>query len=213
MFRPAVPDDAPAIAALANAAYRMPPGPNGWTSEAELIAGQRTDAAMLTAQLATPGVTIVVATIPAGTPPDGTAWRTDARSATAVHDGTAIACVQLAPTHDPAVAEIGLFAVHPDHQGTGVGAAILTRAEDLAHSAGYQRVRLYVIDIRSELLAWYHRRGYTPTGEVQAFPYEDERFGVPRRDDLQFAVLERELPPHEPGGRTPGTRRTGPDRR
>lgn len=199
-FRPATPDDAASVAALANAAYRLPPGPRGWTSEAELIAGQRTDATMLVDQLATPGVTILVATLPASA---------------ATPDVELVACVQLSPSGDPGVGEIGLFAVHPDHQGTGVGGATLTQAEDLARRSGYQRVRLLVIESRSELVGWYHRRGYAPTGAVQAFPYGDERFGTPRRQGLRFRVLERHLTTgetndaSEPGGQAGDTGGTG----
>ncbi len=38
-----------------------------------------------------------------------------------------------------------------------------------------------------------HGRGYLPTGETRPFPYGDERFGIPRRDDLVFVVLEKRL--------------------
>ena len=44
---------------------------------------------------------------------------------------------------------------------------------------------------RAELIAFYERRGYRRTGEYQPFPYGDERFGIPRRDDLRFEVLRK----------------------
>ena len=44
---------------------------------------------------------------------------------------------------------------------------------------------------RDELIAWYERRGYRRTGVVKPFPYGDTRFGIPRRDDLRFEVLEK----------------------
>ena len=50
-----------------------------------------------------------------------------------------------------------------------------------------------VVQLRAELIAWYERRGYRPTGETRPFPYGDERFGTPRRDDLQFVVLHKRL--------------------
>ena len=43
------------------------------------------------------------------------------------------------------------------------------------------------------LLAWYERRGYALTGERRPFPSRDPRFGRPRRDDLEFVVLEKRL--------------------
>jgi hypothetical protein len=52
---------------------------------------------------------------------------------------------------------------------------------------------LDVIDIRTELIAWYRRRGYVPTGATKPFPYGDRRFGIPRRDDLRFTTLSKRL--------------------
>jgi hypothetical protein len=55
-------------------------------------------------------------------------------------------------------------------------------------------VRMTVIAQRAELIAWYARKGFSPTGEIAPFPYGDPRFGLPRRDDLYFVVLEKPLP-------------------
>ena len=56
-----------------------------------------------------------------------------------------------------------------------------------------------VIEQRSELLAWYARRGYRSTGEKEPFPYGNPRFGLPKREDLRFLVLEKELAPSHRG--------------
>ncbi len=48
-----------------------------------------------------------------------------------------------------------------------------------------------VINVRETLIAWYLRRGYAKTGATEAFPYGDDRFGKPLRDDLCFVVLEK----------------------
>ena len=50
-----------------------------------------------------------------------------------------------------------------------------------------------VIWLRTTLIAWYERRGYVLTGETKPFPYGDDRWGVPQRDDLYFVVLEKRL--------------------
>lgn len=50
-----------------------------------------------------------------------------------------------------------------------------------------------VIRQRSELIAFYARRGYVPSGATAPFPYGDARAGIPRRDDLEFIVLEKVL--------------------
>jgi hypothetical protein len=50
-----------------------------------------------------------------------------------------------------------------------------------------------VVNVRKAPIAWYLRRGYHETGETNPFPYGDDRFGTPQRDDLSFVVLEKDL--------------------
>jgi hypothetical protein len=52
---------------------------------------------------------------------------------------------------------------------------------------------MHVVNVRDALIAWYLRRGYRKTGETEPFPYSDDRFGAPLRDDLSFLVPEKEL--------------------
>lgn len=66
---------------------------------------------------------------------------------------------------------------------------LLAAAERWARERGAARVRMTVVNVRDTLIAWYLRRGYAPTGETAPFPYGDERFGTPLRDDLAFVVL------------------------
>jgi hypothetical protein len=54
-------------------------------------------------------------------------------------------------------------------------------------------MEMTVIRQREDVLAWYRRRGFVPTGQKKAFPYGDERAGIPKRDDLEFVVLSRRL--------------------
>ncbi len=54
-------------------------------------------------------------------------------------------------------------------------------------------MEMTVISQRAELIAFYERRGYELTGETRPFPATDPRFGVPRRSDLAFIVMERAL--------------------
>ena len=57
---------------------------------------------------------------------------------------------------------------------------------------GGKRIRTHVVTIRDALIAWYVRRGPHKTGETEPFPYRDDRFGAPLRDDLSFLVLEKD---------------------
>jgi hypothetical protein len=54
-------------------------------------------------------------------------------------------------------------------------------------------MRMSVTNVREALIGWYIRRGYGRTGEIEPFPYGDDRFGTPLRDDLAFVVLEKPL--------------------
>lgn len=174
-LRPATPDELPAIAALVNEAYRGEGGARGWTSEVDYIDGPRTSVEALRRDLAQPGAVLLV--------PDGGAPPPDA-------------CVLLEPGAggDGATWYLGLLTVRPGLQAVGLGGAMLAAAETWAAARGARRIRMTVVNVRESLIAWYVSRGYARTGETQPFPYDDARFGVPRRPDLAFIVLGRTLP-------------------
>ena len=50
-----------------------------------------------------------------------------------------------------------------------------------------------VIRQRTELIAWYERRGYVLRGETRPFPLDDERFGLPQTRELEFVVMDKAL--------------------
>ncbi|WP_344603646.1 GNAT family N-acetyltransferase [Sporichthya brevicatena] len=170
-IRVATAADVPSLQRLIHSAYRGESSRAGWTHEADLLDGNRIDEDMLRAELADPGTTLFLTEDDAG--PRGCCVVTDRG------DGTAY---------------FGTFAVRPAAQGGGLGDALLRHAESHARSLGARRMELTVVTQRADLIAWYARRGYTPTGETRPFPYGDERFGRPRRDDLAFAVLVKPLP-------------------
>lgn len=161
------------IVALVNSAYRGELATKGWTSESYLLGGQRTDEETLRADLAAkPGATILT-------------FRDDATA-------KPYACAWLEPT-DGEAWYVGMVTVSPLRQDGGIGRAMLEACEAYAKAKGGQRMRMTVISVRDTLIAWYQRRGYQLTGETQPFPYGDERFGQPQRDDLAFVVLEKAL--------------------
>jgi ribosomal protein S18 acetylase RimI-like enzyme len=169
-FRLAGLADVPAVHALVESAYRGAASHEGWTTEADLLDGQRTDVAALTAIVESGTGAIVLG-----------------------EDGVGIvACCQLERRPDD-VAYVGMVAVRPRAQASGIGRALLAEAERRATECGAGAVRMTVIRQRSELIAWYERLGFRRTGETEPFPYGDARFGLPRRDDLEFLVLEKSL--------------------
>jgi ribosomal protein S18 acetylase RimI-like enzyme len=87
-----------------------------------------------------------------------------------------------------------MFSVRPDLQGGGIGKAVLAEAERIVRDEWrLPAMRMTVIDVREELIAWYQRRGSRRTGIRKPFPATDPRFGIPKRDDLRFEVLEKEF--------------------
>ncbi len=169
--------DLPEIAALVNSAYRGESAERGWTHEAGLLGGQRTDPQTLADDLASPGrSTILCLRRTAG--------------------GPILACVFLQRTIAPdggTRCYLGMLSVSPELQNSGLGRALLARAEAHAQIWGVARITMTVIHCRDTLIVWYERRGYRRTGETRPFPYGDARFGEPRRSDLYFVVLEKPL--------------------
>ncbi|MGE0450515.1 MAG: GNAT family N-acetyltransferase [Vicinamibacterales bacterium] len=170
MIRPATLEDAAEIVRLVNSAYRGESSRAGWTTEADLLGGQRVDEQAIAATLVSPKSVILLQ----------------------VRHGSIVGCVHLESTGDAGY--LGMLTVAPTEQGRGLGRRLLEAAEAWAttHWAA-AAMQMTVIAQRIELLAWYERRGYRKTGERRPFPYGDDRFGVPRRDDLVFDVLRKEL--------------------
>jgi GNAT superfamily N-acetyltransferase len=109
-------------------------------------------------------------------------------------DGPLLGTVLLDPKND-GVWYLGLLTVRPDLQNRQLGRTLLAAAEDFAKERGARQIQMTVVNIRSTLITWYERRGYTLTSETRPFPYGDERFGRPLRDDLHFVVLEKNIGP------------------
>jgi GNAT superfamily N-acetyltransferase len=100
-----------------------------------------------------------------------------------------LGCCHIQRSAEGSEAYFGMFAVRPHLQGRGVGRAVIGEARRLAGEWGCTTLRMTVIRQRVELIDWYRRLGFEPTGATEPFPYGDERFGLPRRDDLEFVVL------------------------
>ncbi|MFT3763405.1 MAG: GNAT family N-acetyltransferase [Pseudoxanthomonas sp.] len=169
-YRTATAADIPAIVALVTSAYRGDASRAGWTTEADLLDGQRIDPDVLRQDIARPHSRVMLAE----------------------RGNELVACAHVAIDGDAGY--FGMFAVAPGLQGGGLGKALLAEAERIVREEWkLPAMRMTVIDARDELIAFYERRGYARTGIVKPFPYGDARFGIPKRADLRFEVLEKAL--------------------
>lgn len=173
MFEPIADDDVPAMVALMNRAYRGIGASGGWTTETAYLAGERITDAFLRADLA-------------ATPAGAFLKWVDPGS------GAILGCVWLEKLGEDSW-YLGSLATEPALQNAGLGKRLLGAAEDWVAARGGAVIRMTVVNVRDALIAWYVRRGYRLTGATAPFPYGDDRFGTPLRDDLSFVILEKRL--------------------
>lgn len=170
-LRPAAETDLKAIVPLMNAAFRGAPSEKSWSVETSYIAGNRTDEALLREEIA-----------------EGAKYLIAEDAETLILQG----CVSLKILS----AErwyLGSLTVDPSLQNAGFGRKLLRSAEEYGKKHGARAMEITVVNVRSALISWYERRGYRLTGGRRSFPYGDNRFGVPLRNDLEFVVLEKLL--------------------
>lgn len=171
VFRQAENEDVSAIIQLVESAYRGESSRQGWTSEADLLDGGRTFAEEVSGIISAPENKIIL-----------------------LEDTEKLIASVHIKRQSNGKAYLGMFAVLPNEQNRGIGKALLNYVESLVASEWQcSEMEMAVIRQRRELIAWYEKRGYRLTGEVREFPYGDERYGVPKRDDLVLDVLHKRL--------------------
>jgi ribosomal protein S18 acetylase RimI-like enzyme len=170
MFTPITDYDVLGIVSLMNRAYRGA-GAAGWSTQESYLSGDRiTEDVLRTDLAAKPHASLLK-------------WE---------EGGPLLGCVWIEPLDDD-VWYLGSLATDPTLQASGLGKTLLSAAEHWVRDRGGTRIRMNVVNVRDALIAWYLRRGYHKTGETKPFPYGDDRFGAPLRDDLSFLVLEKDL--------------------
>ena len=170
-FREARIADVAEIVRLVDSAYRGDDSRRGWTHEADVFEGARTDPGSVADHITDPNSLLLLAE----------------------QDREVVGCCHLERHEDHVY--FGLFAIRPDRQRDGLGKVVLSEAEERARLLGVRQMRMTVLSVREELIAYYVRRGYRRTGELTPFPYDEVRFGVPKRADLMFELLVKDLAP------------------
>lgn len=156
---------------LINSAYRGEKSKVGWTTEADLLDGQRIDANLLKELMEKEDSTILIA------------------QEEGEEEGEILGCVHIEKHGNKMY--LGMLTVKPALQNEGIGKKLMEETEAFADFWDCTKTQITVISVRNELIAWYEKCGFKKTGETKPFPYGDERFGVPKRKDLEFLVMEK----------------------
>lgn len=173
VIRAATHNDLSQLHRLVEGAYRGDSARRGWTHEADLLGGQRTDLDALREIVDDPAQCILLA----------------------ICNGRIVGCVQITDKGE-GLSCLGLLSVDPAMQAAGLGRTLIAAAEQEAMARfGARMMEMTVIRQRAELIAYYTRRGYLPTGEERPFPIGNPRFGLPKTRELAFVVLAKPLLP------------------
>ena len=168
IFRHATHNDIPTLTSLINRSYRGDSSRAGWTTEADLLSGQRIDEAGLIQLLNDLDSLILIA-------------QSEESILATIH-----------AHHENESIHFGLFAVEPSLQGGGIGKELLAYAESEAiRKWGVSTAIMEVITHRSELIEYYERRGYMRNGEMIAFPESD--LWVRQVDLLELIRMQKQL--------------------
>lgn len=160
--------DIPQLNTLINSAYRGESSKQGWTTEADLLGGIRTDEESLKEMMQNPNASILKYE----------------------EENNILACVYLKKENEKLY--LGMLTVSPQLQNKGIGKILLKASEDEARKTNCTAIFMTVISQRTELINWYKKYGYVDTGEKKPFPENDPRFGIPKTK-LEFIVMEKKI--------------------
>lgn len=168
MITKATLENIPALTILINSAYRGETSKKGWTTEAHLLEGKRTNEKEMTEILLDPKNTILKYT----------------------ENNEIIGSVLLVQKEHQLY--LGMLTVSPELQNSGIGKKMLAEAENHAKALELSSIIMTVISVREELIAWYKRHGYVDTGEREVFPESDIHVTL-SDEPLEFVFLEKRL--------------------
>ncbi|MDB5870234.1 MAG: family N-acetyltransferase [Polaromonas sp.] len=160
--------DADEISTLVNRAYRPAPYERSWTHEADLVSGTRTSTKQVLSLFVPQSCILVLCTGP-----------------------KFVACVHL--QREESSVYIGMLATDPALQAQGLGKQMLLHAEQHAlEHFNISTFKMSVLSSRLELMAFYERRGYVRTGEVEGYPVS-AGVGRPLVEGLQVVALSKKM--------------------
>jgi GNAT superfamily N-acetyltransferase len=167
------------VVGLMQRAYRGEESRQGWTSEADLIDGDRTSPSEIAAILDDPNQILLVATSPSS---GLIGCAVISRIDPSLGGASSTTCL------------FGKFAVEPKAQGGGLGKILLAAAEAAASTEFHaQTMQMTVVEQRHELIAFYKRRGYFATGNRVLMADIHEDASMTKGHDLVLLEFEKDL--------------------
>ncbi|RSM10864.1 hypothetical protein CEP52_003344 [Fusarium oligoseptatum] len=169
-FRIATPDDAPQLQQLIQAAFRAEDSRKDWVGDAELAANFCISVDEVLPKITSP----------------------DSEMIMAFDDNGALAGTVGVFHRNDDLARLFYLAVDQTLHRGGIGRQVLEYAEGYCQRTwGVKKLGLDALTLRKELISWYMRRGYVPTGEITPFPV-DKLNGRALPEGLGFVEMEKE---------------------
>ena len=161
-------DDIQVVVEIINQVYRSEKKSKSWTTEAHLLGGKRVENESFEKLLKEENSKIYLAKF----------------------QDKIIGNIQAKLKNDDIY--IGLFAVQPDFQSSGIGKKLLEYAENNSSNIYNKanKFKMLVISIRTDLIEFYKRRGYKVTNSFLEFP-KSELWNIKTNEELKFVVLEK----------------------
>lgn len=152
---------------IINKAYRQEAKGKAWTSEAHLLSGIRVNEEILKASLKDENKKLFIAKL----------------------ENKVLASIQAKLEGEDI--HLGLFAVDPDFQASGIGKKLLDFAENSAKKLWNKNSFIMeVISSRKELKEYYLRRGYIDTNTFIMFP-KSQYWTQKTQEELKLLILKK----------------------
>ena len=190
-------NDVDFIVPFINQAYRGESSAKGWTTESTILEGQRLDNEMAKEIINKESCEILmlllhIDKVTSNDVNDNQKKFIDHAISLDDNKKQLFIIATVSPEQDGDSMHLNMLAIHPELQSYGIGKYMMNAVEKKTKDSNISKVVLTVISCRSELVSYYERRGYTMNGNKHRFPaYDDPRFGIPKRDDLELHEMEK----------------------
>ncbi|KAI9301733.1 acyl-CoA N-acyltransferase [Cunninghamella echinulata] len=157
---------------VVNAAYRAE---GGWTTEKDLVHGERSTIEDIENHIKDQVNILILAFETKGNNGD--------------QEERVVGTIQIQHANEEE-AELGLLSVDPSLQSKGIGGKLVRAAlKEMKEERHYLRAVMHLLEVRTEILVWYKKLGFEPTGERIPFVWP----ALLKIPDTHFITLKKTL--------------------